>query len=90
MGSCHQCGTVIADKVGVRDTCPTCHAFLHCCLNCRLYSASAHNHCLSSTTEYVRDVAAGNFCEEFDFTSNKKAGEQSQQAKSKFDQLFGD
>ena len=90
MGTCHQCGTTITEAVGFRDACPSCQAYLHCCLNCRLYSPSAHNHCLSPTTEYVRDVAGANFCEEFDFVSRKKASEAADEQKRRFDQLFGD
>ena len=89
MGTCHQCGEIITDAVGFRDTCPKCHAYLHCCVNCRLYSPSSHNHCLSPTTEYVRDVEGANFCEEFDFTARAQSGGQ-KPTKSKFDQLFGD
>jgi hypothetical protein len=90
MGTCHHCGTSITDAVGFRATCPVCQSYLHCCLNCRLYSPSAHNHCLSSTTEYVRDVQAANFCEEFDFVARPKAVDASAKAKSAFDKLFGD
>ena len=89
MGTCHQCGETITDAVGFRATCPKCQAYLHCCVNCRLYSPSSHNHCLSSTTEYVRDVEGANFCEEFEFVARAKAGEPSQ-AKNQFDRLFGD
>ncbi len=89
MGTCHQCGAEYTDKVGFRDTCPACKAYLHCCVNCRLYSPASHNHCLSPTTEFVRDVEGANFCEEFDFTSRAKADEAKKAAKSKFDQLFG-
>lgn len=90
MGACHQCGTAYTDKVGFRDTCDACRSYLHCCLNCRLYSPAAHNHCLSHTTEPVADVAGANFCEEFEFTARAKAGDAQQAAKSKFDQLFGE
>ena len=89
MGTCHQCGTAYADKVGFRATCPSCGAYLHACVNCRLFSPASHNHCLSPTTEFVRDVESANFCEEFDFTSRAKADEAKKAAKSKFDQLFG-
>ena len=88
MGTCHQCGATITDAVRFRDTCPSCQAYLHCCLNCRLYSPGAHNHCLSPTTEHVGDVAAANFCEEFEFVARKK-GAADDAAKRKFDQLFG-
>jgi hypothetical protein len=89
MGTCHQCRTVYTDKVGFRATCPSCGAYLHCCVNCRLYSPSSHNHCLSPTTEYVRDVEGANFCEEFDFTVRSTAADPKKAAKSKFDELFG-
>ena len=89
MGTCHSCGTAIADAVGFRATCPQCQAYLHCCLNCRLYSPSSHNHCLSPTTEYVGDVAGANFCEEFEFTALRRAGETAPSARKKFDDLFG-
>jgi hypothetical protein len=88
MGTCHECGATITEAVGFRDTCPQCQAYLHCCRNCRLYSPSAHNHCLSSTTDFVRDVAAANFCEEFDFTARARKDEGTA-AKDRFDQLFG-
>jgi hypothetical protein len=88
--ACHSCGAPITDAVGCRAVCPRCNAYLHCCLNCRLYSPSAHNHCLSSTTEYVRDASAGNFCDEFELQTSKPASQQAPSAKSKFDQLFGE
>jgi hypothetical protein len=90
VGTCHQCGATYTEVVRFRDTCPTCSAYLHCCLNCRLYSPSAHNHCLSSTTEPVRDVAEGNFCDEFEFVARARAEDAAKKAKSRFDQLFGD
>ena len=58
-------------------------------MNCRLYSPSAHNHCLSATTEYVRDVEAGNFCEEFDLAAPGKKNAGQPAAKDRFDKLFG-
>jgi hypothetical protein len=87
MGTCHKCGATVADAVGFRSICPQCSAYLQCCLNCRLYSASASNHCLSNTTEPVRDVEAANFCEEFEFVARAKGANTD---RSKFDQLFGD
>jgi hypothetical protein len=89
MGTCHNCGATITEAVHFRDACPSCQAYLHCCLNCRLYSPGAHNYCLSPTTEYVRDVAEANFSEEFEFVARAKAAG-TDPAKKKFDQLFGD
>ena len=90
MGTCHSCGATVTEAVRLRDTCPSCHAFLHCCLNCRLYSPGAHNHCLSPTTEYVGDVAGANFCDEFDFVSRPKPAGEAPPARKRFDQLFGE
>jgi len=90
MGACHSCGEEITEAVRLRDTCPKCQAYLHCCLNCRLYSPGSHNHCLSHTTEFVADVAGANFCDEFEFTSRKSADAAKQSAKKKFDDLFGE
>jgi hypothetical protein len=89
MSACQQCGTAVVEAVRFRDVCPACGAYLHTCSNCRLYRPSAPNHCLSRTTEFVRDVAAANFCEEFELAP-AAAAEQSDTAKSRFDQLFGD
>jgi hypothetical protein len=89
MPTCPKCGAAVEGPIGFRETCPSCHAYLHTCVNCRLYSPSSHNHCLSSTTEYVRDVEAGNFCDEFEPTTAKKKDAGSSASKSRFDQLFG-
>ncbi len=69
MRICFQCGAEISyrERVPFKELCPKCEFFLHCCRNCRLYSADAHNHCLSSTTAHVPDVERANYCEEFDF-----------------------
>jgi hypothetical protein len=90
MAQCHQCGAAIEEPIRVRDVCPSCHAYLHCCLNCKLYSPGAHNHCLSPTTEHVGDAAAGNFCDEFELAKVKRQIGAPPEAKSRFDKLFGD
>ena len=69
MRICFHCKAEVSgrERVPFKELCPKCEAFLHCCRNCRLYSANAHNHCLSPSTEYVPDVERGNYCEEFNF-----------------------
>jgi hypothetical protein len=90
MPTCPRCGAKVESAIGFHAVCDACHAYLHCCVNCRLYSPHAHNHCLSSTTEYVRDVEAGNFCEEFDpAVAARKSGDVSS-AVDKFKKLFGE
>jgi hypothetical protein len=90
MPTCHRCGAAADEPIGFHAVCAACHAYLHSCVNCRLYSPNLHNHCLSSTTEYVRDVEAGNFCEEFDTAKAGKAANADKDAKNRFNQLFGD
>jgi hypothetical protein len=73
MKKCHQCGEPWEGTPGAQpgrnETCAKCGADLHCCLNCKLYDASAHNQCLSRTTEFVKDKDRRNFCDEFEFAS---------------------
>ena len=90
MPTCPRCGTPVDGSIGFHAVCSSCHAYLHCCVNCRLYSPNSHNHCLSSTTEYVRDVEAGNFCEEFDPVAARKKENSTSTAADKFKRLFGE
>jgi hypothetical protein len=63
---CHACGeTTEADRVGVRDVCARCHAWLHCCRNCSFHEPGLHNDCREPQAERVADKAAGNFCDYF-------------------------
>ena len=65
---CYQCGQEVEleGKVMRKDTCPSCHSFLHCCLNCRFYERSAHNECREPAAEWVSSKDAANFCEFFE------------------------
>jgi hypothetical protein len=69
MRVCYKCGATLQERARVpfKELCPQCEAFLHCCMNCRLYAPDRPNHCLSTTTEFVPDAERGNFCEEFHF-----------------------
>jgi hypothetical protein len=106
MRSCYNCGAELPnrERVPFKELCPKCDAFLHCCRNCRLYSPTAQNHCLSSTTEHVPDVERGNYCDEFEFRQveapeptgrqepeSASSGEaRAKTAREKFEQLFKD
>jgi len=54
----------IDGKVGFRDLCPHCSAYLHSCVQCRLYDLKNEN-CTEPQAEKVRDPEAGNFCDYF-------------------------
>ena len=61
---CSACGTgnEIPEKVGFRDVCSSCDAWLHACVNCRFWEK---NSCTEPSAEKVRDPEGQNFCEWF-------------------------
>ena len=71
---CHRCGTAITrERVGVRDVCDRCSAFLHCCRNCEFYEPGAANDCREPTAERVADKEQGNFCDFFRSVAERPA-----------------
>jgi len=63
---CHRCGATSAtERVGVREVCTACGAFLHCCRNCDFYSPGLHNDCRELNAERVADKEHANFCDYF-------------------------
>jgi hypothetical protein len=59
---CAACRAVVKlpDKVGFRDTCPSCDAYLHSCVNCMHWEGSR---CLEPSAEKVGDPVGINFCD---------------------------
>ncbi|HTZ41116.1 MAG TPA: hypothetical protein VMB77_13245 [Syntrophales bacterium] len=94
MKICHACKREIAmeRKVGRSETCPSCGADLHVCLNCRFYSPGAYNDCTEPQAERVVDKRRSNFCDYFIFRegAGKGAGPEAApgNARSKLDALF--
>lgn len=89
---CFQCGReVIVERTpGRNDTCPSCHAYLHCCRNCRFYDVKAHHECREPQAEWVQDKSSGNFCEYFEASGAPAtpAADRAAEARSKLDELF--
>jgi hypothetical protein len=74
--TCAACKEVVElpEKVGVRDTCPSCDAWLHSCVNCDFWSNSR---CTEPSAEKVRDPEGINFCEWYKArTQNAERGTQ--------------
>ena len=101
---CPKCGAEWEgkDRIGVRDECPECAAYLHTCTNCANYDP-ALNDCGIPTTDAVHDRRDQNFCDEFVFglpsagKPSGKAGEKPaekhlspEEARKRFEDLFGD
>ncbi len=66
---CWKCGLSLEElrsgKISFREVCDNCHAYLHCCRNCRYYKPGLPNDCAIPGTETISDREAMNFCEEF-------------------------
>ncbi len=65
--SCFACGAEVpaGGPVGRRDTCPSCDAGLHACVNCRHYDPAAARECREPHAERILDKEASNFCDLF-------------------------
>lgn len=74
---CYNCGREWDGpaRPSVRDSCPGCHAYVHCCRNCRHYDPAMGNRCRSRTTEYIADREKANHCDEFDFRLSEAGAE---------------
>jgi hypothetical protein len=61
---CSSCGSVveILERVGFREVCPVCDAWLHACVNCRFLVAGS---CTEPSAEKIRDPEMQNYCEWF-------------------------
>jgi len=77
--TCAACGAQVElpEKVGVRDTCPSCDAYLHSCVNCSFWVNSL---CTEPSAEKVRDPEGINFCEWFRVRT-QNAGRSTQERK---------
>jgi hypothetical protein len=61
---CSACGikNEILERVGFREVCSSCDAWLHACVNCRFWEKSS---CTEPSAEKVRDPEGQNYCEWF-------------------------
>ena len=60
--ACSACRIVLEfpERVGFRDTCPSCDAYLHSCVNCDF---RVNSRCTEPSAEKVRDPEGINFCD---------------------------
>lgn len=91
MRVCHHCGKPIGDieRVGRRDTCLSCGADLHCCLNCEFYEPTHHNQCRETEAERQVDKQVGNFCDYFSFRAGGGTIAKKDDARARLAALFG-
>jgi hypothetical protein len=77
--------------VGRRDSCSSCDADLHVCLNCKHYDTSAYNLCREPQADRVLDKDRSNYCDYFSFREGQgkvPSGPSKLDRKSKLDDLF--
>ena len=86
------------ERIGVREECPECAAFLHTCVHCAWYDPSTQT-CTLPDVEPVRDPNMANYCDEFTMgppgsrqaappDGSRRKGEA--EARKKFEDLFPD
>jgi hypothetical protein len=89
---CQACSTVIdlPDPIGRRETCPSCGADLHACVQCEFYDPSAPNQCREPEADRVLSKEQANFCELFRLSREAGANRQSEAeaARAKLEALF--
>lgn len=89
---CYKCDEELSFdvKIGRRDMCPNCYAYLHCCKNCQFWDPSVHNECKENRAEFIRDREEGNFCLYFTFKESEEGNiSDAEAAKAKLASLFG-
>lgn len=89
---CYKCNELLRFdvKIGRRDMCPNCYAYLHCCKNCEFWDSSVHNECTENRAEFIRDREEGNFCLYFTFKESTEDDlTEAQKAKEGLQKLFG-
>ncbi len=57
------------ERIGAREECPECAAFLHTCINCARFDPSSGT-CTEPDVESVRDPYSANFCDWFAFETD--------------------
>lgn len=78
-------------NVGRQETCPSCGADLHVCLNCTFYSPGAYNECREPQAERVVEKKRSNFCDFFSFAAGgarEKGASPKDDARTRLDALF--
>lgn len=85
--SCAACGTTVElpEKVGFRDTCPSCGAWLHSCVQCRLW---VNNYCTEPSAEKVREPEGMNYCDWYQARDDKQETGDKEKGRSEAEELW--
>jgi hypothetical protein len=92
--TCHACKKElsIGRNVGRKETCPSCDADLHCCLNCSFFDSHTSKQCREPVAELVNEKSRTNYCDFFAFadsrSTDKTEGAALKNARNALDSLF--
>jgi hypothetical protein len=88
--ACYGCAADVGarERVGRRDTCPSCGVDLHSCRQCRFYDTRAYNECREPQAERVLDKERANFCDWFATSDAAAAVPSGLGARAELDRLF--
>ena len=100
MTRCFCCGSELPDNQPFHrsEQCSKCIADVRVCLNCTFYDPAAQWQCREHISEPVRDKDRGNFCDFFRARKDRPGSAggtvpdhvEADEARSKFNQLFGE
>ena len=87
---CFHCGeeVEVGRKVFRKETCPSCHAWVHSCRNCRFHDPNVNNQCREPAAEWVSEKNGANFCEYFEPGGGRGQRRDAGSARDAFDDLF--
>ncbi len=75
MSNCYKCNTTITlsthQKITRSDECPNCYTDLRCCKMCSFHDTNSYNECREPSADRITEKEKKNFCDYFDFTTNK-------------------
>jgi hypothetical protein len=94
MITCHACKKELSISRNTvrKETCPSCGADLHCCLNCSFFDSHVSKQCREPAAELVSDKSRANYCDFFAFADSRPtdqtAGDAVKDARRALERLF--
>ena len=71
---CHACKKELSidKRVGRKEVCASCGAYLHCCLNCSFFDTHISKQCREPVAELVIAKSNSNYCDFFVFDNARR------------------
>jgi len=88
---CSRCGAdLLPPPYSRRDTCPSCGADLHACVQCGFFAPGAYNDCREPQADRVTEKEKANFCDYFQPAARQgaAASDPKEEARARLGALF--